>query len=168
MDWSVCPKCGMRYLPNAPSCPGCFAGDPGAAAVLSAALARGTVEPLRRDPLVFALHLALAASLVWMVERLGSPTWVLALAALELMVAVGALFRWKGERYLVYVRAGLYAVPAALLFHLESDLLGVLLFVHSAAAYLVFDRRMVGTRFFTLPAAVFAWILILRLFLRPI
>jgi hypothetical protein len=152
----------MRYVPTVPACPNCPGGDPGAAAVLAAGLAKRAAAPPARDPVVFVLHIALAGSLVWVVRRYGGPLSVLPLAALDLAIAAGALARWRGERLLVYVRAGVYAIPGAVLFHSElgSEMLALLLLAHAATAWMVFDRRMVHARPLTIPAAIWSWILL--------
>jgi hypothetical protein len=118
-------------------CPNCPA-PPGLAEARQRALeARRAAAPPMRDPLMFALHLAFAGSLLCTIVSWRALLWVVPLATLELAAAVSALVPWRGVRALIHARAGLYATIAAGLFMFEigSPMLFLLLLAHAAAVW---------------------------------
>lgn len=125
MDWTVCPRCGLRYVPTVPACPGC--GDLAAASQLAHRRARQQLAARpRRDLVIVTLHLAMAGSVLWTVARFERPLWALALAALELAIAAAAFGRWRSKGILVLVRTAVFAVAAAVL--AEAELVNSFLF----------------------------------------
>ncbi|HYD43465.1 MAG TPA: hypothetical protein VEB43_21730 [Anaeromyxobacter sp.] len=142
MEYAVCPRCRLRYLPtNDAGCP-CCPAERGAASTLAP---QGAAHP-PTDFLVVLLHLFFAATLLltfFASTWVGAgPVWALAGVALDLATAVGAAAHWRSTRLLAKIRAVFYFGVAAVLLHLElgSAFAFLALVAHTIAVWTVFPR----------------------------